>query len=185
MGVADAVVSTFHIVLFSGMDLVLPASRMFHQLRTSGACTGAPTHHKGYPSSQGVLLIARGTPHRKEYPSSQGADSSQGVLLISRGRLITKCHWSSKSATTHYKIHWSQNATSGHKVFPPESSVRLAAETTLSKYTEVVPQSASESATTDHKVPPPIIQNLRSDCASSQQRCCRRHSMFLQVSALE
>ena len=41
MGVAEAVVSTFHMVLFSGMDLVLPASLMFHQLRTSGACTPA------------------------------------------------------------------------------------------------------------------------------------------------
>lgn len=38
MGVAEAVVSTFHIVLFSGMDLVLPASLMFHQLRASGIC---------------------------------------------------------------------------------------------------------------------------------------------------
>ena len=39
MGLAEAVVSTFHMVLFSGMDLVLPASLMFHQLRTSGICT--------------------------------------------------------------------------------------------------------------------------------------------------
>lgn len=79
MGVADAVVSTFHMVLFSGMDLVLPASRIFHQLRTSGACTAAPTHHKGYPSSQGVPLIKRGAPYRKQWHSSQNPS-------------VTECH---------------------------------------------------------------------------------------------
>ena len=84
MGVADAVVSTFHIVLFSGMDFVLPASRMFHQLRTSGVCTGAPhssqgvplitrstTHHKEHPSSQDIPLIIRGAPRHKQYHSTQ------------------------------------------------------------------------------------------------------------------
>lgn len=35
MGLVEAVVSTLHMVLFSGMDLVLPARRMFHQLCTS------------------------------------------------------------------------------------------------------------------------------------------------------
>ncbi len=104
MGVADAVVSTFHIVLFSGMDLVLPASRMFHQLRTSGACTASTPHHKGYPSSQ-------------------GADSSQ-------------------NATARPKVPPLITKSTGHKVPPSESSVRLAAETVLVNLTESVPTSS-------------------------------------------
>ena len=115
MGVADAVVSTFHIVLFSGMDLVLPASRMFHQLRTSGVCTAAPTHHQGYyPSqgagssqgaglSQGVLPITRGTTHHKGYYPSQGADSSHGLLVITRGRVITRDS-AHHMGHTHHKL---------------------------------------------------------------------------------
>ena len=117
-------------------------------------------------SSQGVPLITRNTTHH------------------TRGRLTVKCHWLSKSATVRCKMHWIQNATTGQKVPPPEKSSRLAAESVFAPSTTSVPQSASENATTYHQGPAPISRNLRSDCARSQQRSCRRHNVFLQVFCL-
>ncbi len=71
-----------------------------------------------------------------------------------------------------------------HRVPPRGSSARLAAEIVFSQPTVSVPQGVSETATTDHQVPPPIIRNLRSDCACRQPRSCRRLSVVLQIFCL-